>query len=503
MREYLYRAAPELNEGEDILCKNAEDNTNIVDFIVKGSKEVKNPAKAMKTKFISTSKLIGVVINKHTLGMKGRKDGSFKGILKNGELVRGKRAPVILVDMTAIRKREKEVNKNRSKDNKETYIYDCSTSEDMEKINIMEEEKQGRKWKNAKDFANSDKEVIIKYCIRNNEYKQIPPVLVDVLDAFEQINNEDSKLCMQAINDIIMESSRDENDKLYKIMNTIENMQFNEFEKYIITEYYQNMNAMYQIKENCEQFLDEKERKKIELLYNNRDIMLEGLTAIKAEIIRKIISNKEIQEIIEAQKKKIQKENGIKETTTDYGRIIKEYYVIPEGVVAGMTSQTQAEVLKGTNGKRPEYNAFIGRPNIRINVNKNKPLFLPIGIKCIKKAEMVTYKAIYKILAKGENFTQNGILYGDTNTSPKIQRDYYGTKYLLREDNLELPARFLDFLNKNERNEGKNALEDNMKDEHATESFYQNARRNVVNEVKQENNREDNGISNEDIGEIE
>lgn len=493
MKEYSYRAAPELINGKDIECKNPRGRTDIIEFIANGSTKIR------KTKFISTSKLLGVVVNKHALGKKDLMTNEFIGILKDGEFIKGKRAPIILVDLDAVRKREKEENKD--KEDKETYVYDCSTEERMENINIPQEKKQGKKWEKAKINANADREVIITYCIKANEYKQVPPILVDVLDAFEQVNTEDSKLCMQAINDMIMGNPENETSDIEKIMNIINNMQFNEIEKYIITEYYQNMNTMYQIKENFQQFLDEKDKRHIELQGARRDALLEWLTAVKAEITRKIISNKEIQEIIENKKKKIQKENGMIETTTDYEKILKEYYVIPEGIVNGTTSKTQHQFETGDKEKKtlPKYDCFVGRPNILVKVTKDKPINLPIGMKYIKKDGITIGKIIYKILAKGEVYTQHGELRGDKNTSPRIQKDYFD-RYTLGDDTLQISSKFLTFFYKMKNSEGKEGLKDNMQDARTTETSYKNAKKNVENEQNPSNNK-NKGISNENIGE--
>ena len=436
MANYVYRSSPEMEKGKDIPCKDPNSPANIVTFIRNGS--------VMATKFISTTKLLGVCTQKYSVGLK-----------KAGKVIPGKRPPVVLVDL----------------DNIKDEIHDCSTDEALKAITKEElneagiEDKSSKAWKMAIDRTKADREIILEYKIPLEAYREIPPMLVDVLDAFEQANTLDSKFCMKVINDMIME------DKANELIDIIDNIKFNEVEQIIISEYYEKMNNMNQVSQDFGQYVDDKVLKNLETSKNNS--MLKYVTAIKAQITKNILSNEEFRQKIETRKKEIQKEEKGEITDTNYDKLLEKYYVIPEGA-ADTTSKKQKDVN----------NAFIGRPNVAIKVKDDEIKPMLNGAEYIKEDGKITsLNVLFSNLRKPIDKTSLHLY-------PYIEKDGYGHLFQhstevkmnskIYENDVEKDSEY----EYEEFSNGKNALEDCMQDNSLRKGLYEEATRTVKQAIR-------------------
>ena len=281
---YTYRALNEIDKenvekNQDIVAKDSESKISLLSFSKKGSN--------LKSKYISTSNLIGVVANKYSLGPKESETGKLKRNLRTG---------IVLIYVEYL-KAHKSV------------IHDCSSKEARSKDKDVKESKG---W----EFSEADSEVFIEKRIPKEGYKVIPPMIVDILDAFEQDALEqdaykakasntrfESMFDMLAINNMIIQ---DDGENFQKIISKMfnnekeEKNKFNTIEKYFIKSYYEDKKNMQTIASELKECITTQK-------YNidNEELALDVVTSIKAEIVKKILRNEDFQKLLLNQKKEI------------------------------------------------------------------------------------------------------------------------------------------------------------------------------------------------------
>lgn len=142
--KYLFRADYDYNGG-NIECKDSNSDASLRVHLQSGS------AQNIKTKYISMTQSIGIAAYHYALGDK-----------KNP---REDRAPVVLIDYTNIPDTD---DQNRTRE-----FYNSSTDENKSIT--------GR----PLHFAKAAQEVVTSYSIPEECLKEIPPILVDIIYAFE------------------------------------------------------------------------------------------------------------------------------------------------------------------------------------------------------------------------------------------------------------------------------------------------------------------------------
>ena len=204
MANYVYRALLEnYSKEEGIKCKEKDSDKSLSYHVNFGSK------KNVKTKYISTSKKIGITAYKYAIG-KVNED-------------RIKRSKVVLIDLDKLPKEQK--------------YYDLTDE------NVLKEHKISRM---SKNYCKSDAEVTIEGDIGPECVKEIPPMLVDILYALESSGNA-NKMFYDMLLDRVAEGDMD----LDKI---VEKCKFNKLEQDFIKSYYTDMNKL---EETAKQILPE------------------------------------------------------------------------------------------------------------------------------------------------------------------------------------------------------------------------------------------------------
>ncbi len=137
---YLFRAHPNYNTNESVICKNAYDNHDISYHIFKGT--------TVPTKYISTTKNLPIAIS-YSIGQ---------------DIMHTKPVDILLIDTSQLPK--------------DTIMYDCLD----EKI-IKELKNSG--YPSAQNFAASSEEVLFEEKIDGAAIKRIPNIYLYILNALE------------------------------------------------------------------------------------------------------------------------------------------------------------------------------------------------------------------------------------------------------------------------------------------------------------------------------
>ena len=232
MANYVYRAVLEnYSKEEGIKCKEKDSDKSLSYHVNFGSK------KNVKTKYISTSKKIGITAYKYAIG-KVNED-------------RIKRSKIVLIDLDKLPKEQK--------------YYDLTDE------NVLKEHKISRM---SKNYCKSDAEVTIEGDIGPECVKEIPPMLVDILFALESSGNA-NKMFYDMLLDRVAEGDM-ELDKI------IEKCKFNKLEQNFIKSYYTDMN---QLEETAKQILPEMLDEKKE---DNREFIA---NCIRTQIIKNVVAS--------------------------------------------------------------------------------------------------------------------------------------------------------------------------------------------------------------------
>lgn len=208
MGEYLYRTQEEYKNGEAIKCTNPESKVTIKQHIENGSKK-----NSKGSRFISTTGKISIAKYKYSQ-------------------TKNKRNPIILIDL----KKLKELKAEK--------IYDFRTDESL--LNML----TGK----GKNYVKADRETTIESDIPAECCKKIPPLIADILSAFEL--DGPMGVLIDPINDMIM------NDSIYgEIERILAGIEFNDLEKEFIKEYYSD--SMPTLEEIGKKFFPENEQSDI------------------------------------------------------------------------------------------------------------------------------------------------------------------------------------------------------------------------------------------------
>lgn len=232
MANYVYRAVLEnYSKEEGIKCKEKDSDKSLSYHVNFGSK------KNVKTKYISTSKKIGIAAYKYAIGK----------VNEN----RIKRSKIVLIDLDKLPKEQK--------------YYDLTDE------TVLKEQKISRM---SKNYCKSDAEVTIEGDIGPECVKEIPPMLVDILFALESSGNA-NKMFYDMLLDRVAEGDM-ELDKI------IEKCKFNKLEQNFIKSYYTDMN---QLEETAKQILPEMLDEKKE---DNREFIA---NCIRTQIIKNVVAS--------------------------------------------------------------------------------------------------------------------------------------------------------------------------------------------------------------------
>lgn len=185
--KYLFRADDGYNGG-DINCKDCNSDIGITDHIYRGS--------TLKTKYISMTKSIGRAAYHYSLGDKKH--------------IRENRTPIILIDYNNIPEKDKE---NRIRE-----FYNFNNQEDLDKL----------KSTRPANFARGAQEVVTSYSIPQECIREIPPIFVDIIYAFEEHKEIQEILC-----DMVFSEKYEDITKLIT-----KTMKFNDIERKFMESYY-------------------------------------------------------------------------------------------------------------------------------------------------------------------------------------------------------------------------------------------------------------------------
>lgn len=232
MSNYVYRAVLEnYSKEEGIKCKEKDSDKSLSYHVNFGSK------KNVKTKFISTSKKIGIAAYKYAIGKANEN--------------RNKRAKIVLIDLDKLPKGQK--------------YYDLTND------SVLKEQKINRM---SKNYCKSDAEVTIEGDIGPECIKEIPPMLVDILFALESSGNANKMFY-----DILLDRVVNDDMDIDKI---IERCKLNKLEHRFIELYYKDMNNM---KKTGEQILSE-------ILNDDKEYNIEFIAnSIRTQIIKNVVSS--------------------------------------------------------------------------------------------------------------------------------------------------------------------------------------------------------------------
>lgn len=270
MGEYVYRTQEKYENGNAIMCKNPNSNITIDTYIKNGSR--------IGSRFISTTKKISIAKYKYSQG-------------------ENKRNPIILIDFKKLKElKDKELKDKKSKGEKskdEMYIYDFVDDETL--VELL-----NRLTVSSRNFVKADREVTIVGDIPAECCKKIPPLIADILSAFEL--DGQMRVLINPINDMIMDNSI--NAEMEKILGKIE---FNDLEEKFIKEYYSD--SMPTLEAMGKSLFPEAEKS---------DMIAQCL---QLEVLKKIFRSNEFKEFL---KSKLQG-NFPKELERDVNRLRKQF----------------------------------------------------------------------------------------------------------------------------------------------------------------------------------
>jgi len=384
MSNFVYRAQHGVKPGEDIVCKDPKSPITLFTFIKLGSN--------CKTKFISTTKLIGVASHKYAVNCD-------KGDVPSYE----KRAQIIVADL---HKMGEKIH-NCSDD---THLREVKDDSLQEKLRIYQDKNIPDREKMAINQVfyrtKADMEIIAEDRIPAESYREIPPILVDVLDAFEQVSipaealeqkqvqkkhqYEDTRSqrtedIMSIINEMIMK------DGATDLIQAIGEMEFNPIESFVFSKYYGDRYTMHATAEMFQEYINGNEKYK-------KSMALDVVSGIRTGIIRKIMSNQKIQGILFD---KMCEKNEIppSEFMQEFIGIMKEAqesYAIPEGLASTTSKET-----------KEEKSSFLVGPHIAINVNVDDRIDFPIGVELSEEQKSFIVK--YRTLQRGKDSFGNSV----------------------------------------------------------------------------------------------
>ena len=376
MEGFVYRTLKEEKVGEKIVCKNPNSVVSLFRHVLNGSNE--------KSKFLSMTKRIGIAANKYLVRYNSKAKTPQKG--------HEKRRPVVVIDLSKLKHN----------------IYDCSSLDNICHCGDEEMENKAKNYNNstpedlrALHYALADREIITEYEILPEAYKEVNPILVDVLDAVERVahfklskayeqrklngtpkgTEDNAKILLTLINKMIM------NDEENELIDIINNLDFEPFENLILENYYNQMLNAYETAKVFKEYIKEDDKE------GDKDALY-CVFGIKTNIIRKILGNPKIQEKLYKNAKDTMSEKEFERVLQE----AQEYYAIQEGLIS-------------SKGKEKDYKdekkeEFYPGDGLSIKVKVKDPMIIPIGVR--NEKEQKAFVLQYRVLKKETGYDDSG-----------------------------------------------------------------------------------------------